>query len=71
MAVTQQDIDDLESAKYSGARKIKFSDGREVEYRDLSEINSALTSMRKQLAASHGSTSSREPYRPSFNRGYQ
>ncbi len=66
MAVTQADIDALELAIASGAKKVKFSD-RETEYRDLNEMKEILRGMKVSLCGGR-----REPYRyTSYNRGYQ
>lgn len=66
MAITQADIDALEIAIASGAKKVKFSD-RETEYRDLDEMKQILNDMRASLSGKR-----REPYRyQSYKRGYQ
>ena len=65
MAVTQKDIDDLEKAIASGARKVKRGD-REIEYRDLSEMKDVLTSMRNEISGTK-----RKAFRPVYQRGYQ
>jgi hypothetical protein len=66
MAITQEDIDALELAIASGAKKVKFSD-RETEYRDLAEMKEILNRMK---AALNGTK--RRPYlATSYRRGYQ
>ncbi|WP_045860322.1 phage head-tail joining protein [Teredinibacter purpureus] len=65
MAVTQQDINDLEKAIYSGARKAKRGD-REIEYRDLGEMRRTLSAMKSELSGSKP-----KPLMMGFNRGYQ
>lgn len=39
---TQADIDALEMALATGERRVRFADGREVEYRSVADIRSAL-----------------------------
>lgn len=66
MAITQADIDALELAIASGAKKVKFSD-RETEYRDLSEMKEILNGMKAALSGAK-----RRPYlASSYRRGYQ
>lgn len=66
MAVTQKDIDDLEKAIASGAKKVKRGD-REIEYRDLDEMRRTLGAMKDEYA---GNT--RKPYvYKDYSRGYQ
>jgi len=65
MAVTQKDIDDLQAAIWSGTKKAKRGD-REVEYRDLSEMNRTLASMKKELG-----TVIPKSLQPRIDRGYQ
>ena len=48
MAYTQDDIDALQSAIATGARKVKFGSGpdsREVEYRSLADMQATLNNM--------------------------
>lgn len=65
MALTQADLDKLEEAIFSGAKKVKFSD-REVEYRDLEEMLQAKSLMEKKLGKS--GTRGRRTY-ASFSKG--
>lgn len=39
---TQADIDAIEKALASGERRVRFSDGREVEYRSVADLRGAL-----------------------------
>ena len=66
MAYSQADIDALEMAIASGAKKVKFSD-RETEYRDLAEMKQILNDMKVSVAGKR-----RQAYRPkSYSREYQ
>lgn len=65
MAYSQDDIDALQMAIASGAKKVKFSD-RETEYRDLAEMKQILNEMKASVSGKR-----REPYRPTYSRGYQ
>lgn len=55
MAFTQTDIDKLKAAIGTGARKVRYSDGREVEYRTLAEMREVLTMMQADVSSSSGS----------------
>lgn len=46
---TQADIDTLLAAIASGTARVRFSDGREVEYRSVGEIRDALALLRAEL----------------------
>lgn len=53
MAVTQDDIDALQAAIWSGAREVKFgsgADSRTVTYRSLDEMRSILSDMQAALS---------------------
>lgn len=66
MAYSQADIEALEMAIASGAKKVKFSD-RETEYRDLAEMKQILNDMKASVTGKR-----RQAYTPkSFSRGYQ
>lgn len=45
----------LEQALATGERRVKFPDGREMEYRDVDQITSAIAYLRAQLPAAGGS----------------
>lgn len=66
MATTQSDIDALETAIKSGAKKVKFRD-RETEYRDLSEMKQILADMKAEMTGSKRPT----PFFSSYGRGYK
>lgn len=66
MAYSQADIEALEMAIASGAKKVKFSD-RETEYRDLAEMKQILNDMKASVAGKR-----RRVYRAtSYSREYQ
>lgn len=69
MAVTQDDLDKLDAAIASGAKKVKYRD-REVEYQSTDEMLKARTWMSTQLAATSGGSGERVQ-RSTFNKGYQ
>jgi hypothetical protein len=43
----------LKSARAKGARSVSYGD-RRVEYRDISELNAAITEVEKELAGVQG-----------------
>lgn len=45
-----QELAALESAYYSGARKVRTADGREVEYRDGAEMLEAIDRKKAKIA---------------------
>jgi len=47
---TQADIDAIEAALAQGEAKVRFSDGREVTYRSVSELRAALGVMSTRLS---------------------
>lgn len=49
MAYTQSDLDALRAAKTSPVAKVRYSDGREVTYRSLSEIIAAEKAVEAEL----------------------
>ncbi len=49
MALTQTDIDNLESALASGELEVE-QEGRRVRYRSIDELTSALAYAREQIA---------------------
>jgi hypothetical protein len=56
---TSDDIAALKAAIASGARRVRYSDSSEVEYRTLAEMRETLRMMQQDVAPSGGSTSSR------------
>lgn len=51
MAITQTQIDALESALLSGELMVRY-DGKQIQYRSIAELRSALAYARAQLAQS-------------------
>ena len=49
MAWTKSDYKTLKRAIASGAKKIKYSNDKEVEYRDLADMKEVLRDMEKEL----------------------
>ena len=49
MAWTELDYQTLKRAIASGAKKIKYSNDKEVEYRDLADMEKTLRDMEKEL----------------------
>jgi hypothetical protein len=39
MAYTTDDLEQIRSAKLTGAKRVKFADGRETEFRSLDELD--------------------------------
>jgi hypothetical protein len=66
MAYTQADIDALELAMASGAKKVRIRD-RETEFRDLTEMRAILKVMKESLSGSKRTAHTFS----SFDRGYQ
>ncbi|NMG46745.1 hypothetical protein GO613_01300 [Azoarcus communis] len=50
MALSQADIDALNEAIALGERMVRFSDGRQVEYRSVPELIQARDDLQRQLA---------------------
>lgn len=64
MAYTQNDLDALQEAISTGARRVKFGSGpdaREVEYRSLADMQATLAIIARALAPS-----APQPIRTSF-----
>lgn len=59
MPVTQDDLDRVTHAIATGERRVRFSDGREVEYRSVADLRDALALLRAELNAT-GSTADRD-----------
>lgn len=57
MAFTQTDIDALKAAIATGAMRVRYADGREVEYRTLAEMREVLRMMTDEVSASAGASS--------------
>lgn len=57
MAFTQSDIDELKKAMATGALRVRYADGREVQYRTLAEMRETLTIMQAEVTpASSGNS---------------
>ena len=52
MAFQMADIDTIKAAIATGAKKVRYRDGREVEYRTMDEMLTALTRMEAELGLS-------------------
>jgi len=50
MAYSQADLTRLQAAIADPARKVRFDDGREVEYRTMAELRSAIADVSADLA---------------------
>jgi hypothetical protein len=42
-------LDDLYRAKYSGQTRVRFADGREVQYSSMADINSAISELEQKI----------------------
>ncbi len=49
MAWSSTDVTTLEKAIATGARKVRFADGREVEYRSLAEMTATLDMIKETI----------------------
>lgn len=67
MAWTTADLDALDEAIATGATEVRFSDGRTVRYRDLSEMMRIRRLMVNELGLP---TKPRRVY-PVFDRGFE
>ncbi|MCW2406173.1 hypothetical protein M2336_002802 [Sphingobium sp. B1D7B] len=52
MALQQSDIDALKSAIATGATRVRYPDGREIQYRTLDEMQRILRMAQEDIAAS-------------------
>lgn len=57
MAYTQSDIDDLKAAIASGALRVRYADGREIQYRSLAEMRETLGIMQAEATGTTSSSS--------------
>ncbi|WP_114858435.1 phage head-tail joining protein [Azospirillum brasilense] len=48
--------DALEAARFTGVRKVAYSDGSETEYRSDAEMKRALLDLDRKIAAASGTT---------------
>ena len=56
MAWTSTDLEAIETAIASGTSRVKFSDGREVEYRSVPDLLKARDAIKQAIAATAGRT---------------
>jgi hypothetical protein len=56
MAWTQADVDAIELAAATGVQRVKLSDGREVEYRSVSDLMKARDAIKQSLHVASGGT---------------
>lgn len=56
MAWSQADLDALDAALALGARKVRYADGREVEYRSVREMKGIRDDIAQSLAGSSART---------------
>lgn len=54
MAYTSADLNRLQAAVADPARKVRFDDGREVEYRTMQELRDAIAVVTADLARQSG-----------------
>lgn len=57
MAYTQTDIDDLKAAIASGALRVRYADGREIQYRSLADMRETLSIMQAEATGSTSGSS--------------
>lgn len=50
MPFSQTDVDNLKAAIATGAKRVRFEDGRETEYRSLAEMKDALAMAESEVA---------------------
>lgn len=48
---TQADLDALEAALAQGEMRVRFADGREVQYRTVAELRSALAALSPRVSS--------------------
>ena len=58
MAFQQTDIDALKASIVTGALRVRYPDGREIQYRSLDEMNRILRMAEGEVAAASGRTQS-------------
>lgn len=69
MPVTQNDIDQLNSALAQGEKIVRL-DGKWVEYRSVEQIVKARDDLQRQLDAQNGTNRKRIVYHTQSGRGY-
>lgn len=56
MAFQQTDIDTLKASIATGATRVRYPDGREIQYRSLDEMQRILRMAEAEVAATSGRT---------------
>lgn len=56
MPFSQSDIDELKAGIATGARRVRYADGREVEYRSLADMRDTLRLMQADVVQGQGSS---------------
>ena len=51
MALSQIDVDTLKAAIATGAMRVRYADGREIQYRSQAELERALALVESDVAA--------------------
>lgn len=51
MAYTSEDLAALQAAVATGAQRVRFEDGREVQYRSLAEMNQIIQSIQTAIGS--------------------
>lgn len=59
MGYTETQLQTLQNALASGQLRVRFSDGREVEYRTVAELKSAITEVTSAIAIDAGTSTPR------------
>ena len=59
MAFTQTDLDAIRAAKATGALEVRYSDGRQVRYRSLTEMDRIIQDIERSLAQASTTLASR------------
>jgi hypothetical protein len=62
MALTSADLTAIESAIASGVLRVRFSDGREVQYQSIDDLLKAREFIKNSLAGSGGSAAIRSTF---------
>jgi hypothetical protein len=59
MAYTQADLDAIRKAMASGARRVRYPDGSDIEYRSLAEMQQAEAMIKAEVSPPAAGSSSR------------
>jgi hypothetical protein len=62
MALTTADLTAIETAIASGVLRVRFSDGREVQYQSLTDLLKAREFIKNDLTQSGGTASTRSTF---------